>query len=56
MYLDGRKVTARYDRGTDRLSYAPSAAVALGTHKVRIVAKDAQGLTTTRTWGFKVTK
>ena len=56
LYLDGRKVTARYDRGTDRLSYTPGSAMAFGTHKVRVVARDAQGLTATRTWGFRVTR
>ena len=54
LYLDGRKIdTFSYDTGNDRLTRTPSK-LSYGSHKVRITARDAQGLAATRTWGFRV--
>jgi hypothetical protein len=54
LYVDGRRVTRfSYNAATDRLTYVPRR-LAPGYHRVRIVARDAQGLATTRTWVFRV--
>lgn len=56
LYLDGRKIdTFSYNTGTDRLTRA-SSRLSYGSHKVRITARDAQGLDATRTWGFRVVR
>lgn len=56
LYVDGRrKMRFSYDRSTDRLSHT-SGKVSPGYHKVKVVARDAQGKTATRTWGFKISR
>ncbi len=57
LYVDGkRKTTFSYDRATDKLSYVVSGKLSYGKHTVKVVARDAQGKTTARSWGFKVVK
>lgn len=52
-FLDGRRVDAfSYNTSTDRLTRAVR--LAPGSHRVRVTARDAQGLIATRTWGFSV--
>jgi hypothetical protein len=54
LYLDGRLTeTFSYDRETDRLSYT-SRRLRRGSHTVKVVARDAQGLSETYVWGFKI--
>lgn len=56
LYLDGRrKSTFAYDRTADRLKYR-SKKLSFGRHSVKIVARDAAGLTKTRSWSFKVVR
>jgi hypothetical protein len=53
-FVDGRAIiTFSYDASTDRLTYQ-SARVSAGKHTGRIVATDAAGNNTTRTWTFRV--
>lgn len=56
LYLDGKRITTfSYDRSKDRLSYT-SRRLSLGTHTVRITARDAAGNVATRKWSFKVVR
>ncbi|MFN2508813.1 MAG: hypothetical protein ABR589_08580 [Chthoniobacterales bacterium] len=55
--IDGIKIAKAnytYDRATNRLRYQPTADLALGTHSVKIVAVDPQGLRKQKTWSFTV--
>ncbi len=56
LFLDGQQImmTFNYYRSTDTLSYTPSSNLALGKHTVKVVAKDAQGLSTARSWSFTI--
>ncbi len=55
-FLDGREMdTFSYAASTDRLTYQ-SARVSAGKHTVKIVATDAAGNDTIRTWSFKVVR
>ena len=55
LYIDGRRVTGfNYSSATDRLSYTPRTKLRSARHNVKLVARDAQGLTTTYTWSFRV--
>jgi hypothetical protein len=47
--------TFSYAASTDRLTYQ-GARVSAGKHTVRIVATDAAGNDTVRTWSFKVVR
>lgn len=56
LYLDGtRRKTFDYNAVKDRLGYVP-AKLSYGKHSAKILAKDAAGNVTTRTWGFKVVR
>lgn len=55
LFIDGRARGFAYDPRTDRLS-ARSARLSFGWHTVRIVAKDAAGNTTNRSWRFQVVR
>jgi hypothetical protein len=46
--------SASYDTITDRLSYTPTTNMALGTHKVQITAKDANGNSVSRIWWVNI--
>jgi thermitase len=55
LLVDGRERKGfSYNRTRDRLTFEPEQRLATGTHSVKVVARDAQGLTTNRTWSFKV--
>ena len=54
-FLDGQAKTGfTYSASTDRLSFTPASALKAGTHTVNIVATDAQGQSTTKSWSFTV--
>jgi hypothetical protein len=54
LYLDGRLAkTFSYNRETDRLSYT-SRRLKRGSHTVKVVARDAQGLSKTYVWSFNI--
>lgn len=53
LYVDGRTKAFSYSASTDRLSYQ-SAALSPGPHTVKVVARDPQGLASTRSWTFRV--
>lgn len=56
LFVDGRKMgTFSYNTGTDRLTRTANR-LSYGQHKVRVTARDAQGLAATKTWGFKVVR
>ncbi|QIN80459.1 hypothetical protein GBA65_20245 [Rubrobacter marinus] len=56
LFVDGRAVkTFSYDRATDRLSYT-SGRLSYATHRVRMVATDARGAATSKTWAFRVAR
>ncbi len=54
--VDGvsRTSSAVYTDTSDRLSYTPTTNMALGTHSVKVTAKDANGNTVSRSWSFKI--
>jgi len=55
--VDGRKILRfSYDAGRDRLQYVPPRALRVGRHTVRVVAGDAAGNRTVRTWRFGVAR
>lgn len=56
LFIDGRQIARTrfvYNPDTDRLSYQ-SGRLARGVHRVKITAKDPEGLTAAKTWGFQV--
>ena len=54
-FLDGQAKTGfAYSASTDRLSFTPASALKAGTHTAKVVATDASGLSTTKSWSFKV--
>jgi Tol biopolymer transport system component len=55
LFLDGQAKTGfAYSASTDRLSFTPASALKAGTHTAKVVATDASGLSTTKSWSFKV--
>ncbi len=55
LYVDGRQVTTfAYDPDRRLLTYTPQRNLALGKHTVKVVAKEAEGLTETKSWSFSV--
>ena len=56
-FLDGQAKTGfAYSASTDRLTFTPNTALTAATHTVNIVATDAQGQSTSKSWSFTVTK
>lgn len=55
LYVDGRAKIFSYSASTDGLTHK-STKLKPGSHTVKIVARDAQGLTATRSWSFKVAR
>ena len=55
LQVDGRAKAFSYSPATDKLTHK-SAKLKPGSHTVRVVARDADGLTTTKGWTFKVAK
>lgn len=56
LFLDGRRVYPSYVSSTDRLTYVPRTALALGYHRVTIYATDGHGLSTSRAWSFRIVR
>ena len=56
--VDGVATTgsASYDAFPDRLSYTPTTNRMLGTHKVEVTAKDANGYSVYRLWTFNIVR
>lgn len=55
LYVDGVQVSgSTYDPASGRLSYLPSKRLGFGEHTVRVLATDAAGNTSTRSWNFVV--
>lgn len=55
VYVDGRAREFSYSAATDTLTHR-SATLAPGSHTVKVVAKDAQGLTANKSWSFRVAR
>ena len=55
LFVDGRSISFSYSPATDKLTHK-SAKLKPGSHTVKVVAKDAGGLTTTKSWNFKVVR
>ena len=56
LWVDGKQVAGfSYDRSNERLSYT-TRKLDSGRHTVLIVARDGQGLSANRFWGFGVRK
>ena len=55
LYVDGRSKPFSYSPATDKLTHR-SAKLKPGSHTVKVVVADAGGLTTTRSWNFKVAR
>ena len=53
--MDGRSRAFSYSPATDKLTHK-SAKLKPGSHTVKVVAKDAGGLTATKSWNFKVVR
>ena len=54
--MDGKRVEGfSYERTTHKLSYTTTR-LDRGRHTVLIVARDGQGLSANRFWGFRVVK
>jgi Tol biopolymer transport system component len=57
LFLDGARVERAkwaYNPDTHRVRYVPASDLSSGVHKVKIVARDPQGLVTRETWRFSV--
>jgi len=57
LYLDGSKLDHLmygYNQTTDLLFHTPDQPLSQGAHTVKVVTTDAQGLSTTQSWSFKV--
>ena len=51
--VDGRQVSAfTYDPNRELLTYTPQSNLSLGKHSVKLVVKEAEGLTATKSWSF----
>jgi hypothetical protein len=55
LQVDGQLKSFSYDPSTDRLIRL-SNRLSYGRHQVQIVANDGQGLSTTRSWSFKIVR
>ena len=55
LYVDGRSKAFSYSQATDKLTHK-SAKLKPGSHTVKVVAKDDGGLTTKKSWNFKVVR
>ena len=56
LWVDGKRVASfSYERTTHKLSYTTTRHDR-GRHTVLIMARDAQGLSANRFWGFRVVK
>ena len=55
LHVDGRSKSFSYSPATDKLTHK-SAKLKPGSHTVKVVAEDAGGLTTTKSWNFKVVR
>lgn len=54
LFIDGRRIDVfSYNRFNDRLTRTANR-LSYGNHRVRVTARDAQGLVATRVWGFRV--
>jgi Tol biopolymer transport system component len=59
LFLDGIRIARTefaYNRDTDRLKYKPRAALSLGRHTVRVVARDPEGLIHRKVWNFHIAR
>jgi dipeptidyl aminopeptidase/acylaminoacyl peptidase len=57
LFLDGIRIARTkidYSQRTDRLTYKPKTALSLGTHTVRLVARDPEGLVSRKVWSFRI--
>jgi dipeptidyl aminopeptidase/acylaminoacyl peptidase len=57
LFLDGATIPRTaysYNQSTDRMSYTPQKNLMLGNHTVKVVARDASGLSTPKSWSFKI--
>ncbi|MDQ5811711.1 MAG: hypothetical protein M3358_13410 [Actinomycetota bacterium] len=57
LFLEGAKVERAkwvYNPDNHRVSYVPASDLSSGVHKVKIVARDPQGLVTRETWHLSV--
>lgn len=55
LFVDGKVRSFSYNASTDRLVHQ-STKLKVGTHKVRIMATDSHGASSTKIWGFQVIK
>ncbi len=58
LFVDGKQIGRTrfvYNPGTDRLRYG-SGKLSRGAHRVNVTARDGQGLSATKTWGFRVVR
>lgn len=56
LYVDGKqKTTFSYNRSTNKLNYL-SRKLSYARHTAKIVVRDAQGRTTSKSWGFTVVR
>ncbi len=53
--IDGRTAESFYDTNTDRLSFT-ARRLSYGYHKAKVTASDAQGVSATKTWRFRVVR
>ncbi len=53
LFVDGKARVFSYSAATDELSFQ-SGALSAGAHTVKVVARDPEGLTTTKSWTFRV--
>jgi Tol biopolymer transport system component len=57
LFLDGATISRTayaYNQSTDRMSYTPQKNLMLGQHTVKVDAQDGSGLSTTKSWSFKI--
>jgi hypothetical protein len=55
--VDSQKITTfAYNQDTDKLTYTPSSKLSFGKHTVKVTARDASSLSTTRGWSFKIAR
>jgi thermitase len=56
LYVDGLQVTTfTYDQAAERLTYT-SARLSRDRHTIEVVAEDAEGASTTKSWSFRVVR
>jgi Tol biopolymer transport system component len=57
LFLDGATIPRSayaYNQLTDRMTYTTQKNLMLGQHTVKVVAQDGSGLSTTKSWSFKI--